>query len=295
VSTCDIIEQRSKATLQHGPLSQRIYLMKLGTAEPISLMGELKALAQKNDYTKIFAKVPQSKVKAFLDEGYLMEAQIPDFFKGQDAACFLAYYLDQARQIPRSIKELESVLALAQGNQRPSPTPMQSNPSLTLRPCTAQDAPAMSQLYKQVFPSYPFPIDDPGYIRKTMKTHIQYYAFESKGQLVALSSAEMDQTQQNVEMTDFATLPRWRGKGLAVQLLTFMETQMKAQGMTTAYTIARAISAGMNITFARMGYNYNGRLINNTHISGQIESMNVWSKPLNTGRYVSKTNTAKHP
>ena len=138
----------------------------------------------------------------------------------------------------------------------------------------------MSKLYQRVFPSYPFPIDNPNYIQESMETHIQYYAFESKGKLVALSSAEMDKKQQNVEMTDFATLPLWRGQGLAGELLKFMEQQMKAKGMLTAYTIARAVSAGMNITFAKQGYQYNGRLINNTQISGQIESMNVWSKGL---------------
>ena len=221
-------------------------------------------------------------VKAFLDEGYLMEAQIPGFFKGQETACFLAYYLDQARQIAHDLKELDSILALTRKKQTALSDSGTSNPLLTLKQCTAEDAPAVSQLYQRVFPSYPFPIHDPDYIRQTMKTHIQYYAFESKGQLVALSSAEMDQTEQNVEMTDFATLPEYRGQGLAVQLLKYMESQMKAQDMTTAYTIARAISAGMNITFARMGYHYNGRLINNTHISGQIESMNVWSKPVST-------------
>jgi putative beta-lysine N-acetyltransferase len=138
----------------------------------------------------------------------------------------------------------------------------------------------MSRLYRKVFPSYPFPIEDPEYIKQTMRTHVQYYAFVSNGQLLALSSAEMDLTQKNVEMTDFATLPPYRGQGLAVQLLKHMETQMAAQGMATAYTIARAVSPGMNITFAKQAYQYNGRLINNTHISGQIESMNVWSKGL---------------
>ena len=280
MSTSDIIEQRFEATLQHGPLSQRIYLMKLGAAEPISLMSELKTLAQKNNYTKIFAKIPQSQTQTFLDAGYFIEAQIPGFFKGQDTVCFLAYYLDPARQIPSSIETLDKVLALAQKKRGTSSETAPLHTSLTLRQCTAQDAPAMSQLYKQVFPSYPFPIDDPGYIRKTMKTHIQYYAFESNGKLAALSSAEMDHEQQNVEMTDFATLPQYRGQGLAVQLLKHMLTRMAAQGMLITYTIARGLSSGMNITFARLGYQYNGRLINNTHISGQIESMNVWSKHL---------------
>jgi hypothetical protein len=48
----------------------------------------------------------------------------------------------------------------------------------------------------------------------------------------------------------------------------------------TAYTIARAESAGMNETFAKNGYKYCGTLVNNTNISGQIESMNVWVKKL---------------
>ena len=55
---------------------------------------------------------------------------------------------------------------------------------------------------------------------------------------------------------------------------------MARRGMRTAYTIARAVSPGMNITFARLGYQFSGTLINNTQISGAIESMNIWHKPL---------------
>ena len=36
----------------------------------------------------------------------------------------------------------------------------------------------------------------------------------------------------------------------------------------------------MNITFAKAGYTYGGRLINNTNISGQIESIKVWYREL---------------
>ena len=55
---------------------------------------------------------------------------------------------------------------------------------------------------------------------------------------------------------------------------------MRQKNMRTAYTIARAISPGMNITFAKAGYKFSGTLINNTNISGGIESMNVWYKSL---------------
>jgi len=59
-----------------------------------------------------------------------------------------------------------------------------------------------------------------------------------------------------------------------------MENEVRAKGIKTAYTIARAASAGMNVTFAKGGYHFGGRLINNTNISGRIESMNVWFKSL---------------
>ena len=55
---------------------------------------------------------------------------------------------------------------------------------------------------------------------------------------------------------------------------------MKDKDIITAYTIARAISFGMNITFAKNGYKYSGTLKNNTNISGKLESMNVWYKYL---------------
>ena len=59
-----------------------------------------------------------------------------------------------------------------------------------------------------------------------------------------------------------------------------MGKAMKLKGIKTAYTIARAKSAGMNITFSKAGYKFGGRLKNNTNIFGNIESMNVWYKHL---------------
>jgi len=81
-------------------------------------------------------------------------------------------------------------------------------------------------------------------------------------------------------MTDFATLPSHRGRGIATHLLGVMDTHAREAGVRVAYTIARACSFGMNITFGRRGYRYAGTLVNNTQIAGSIESMNVWYKLL---------------
>jgi putative beta-lysine N-acetyltransferase len=142
------------------------------------------------------------------------------------------------------------------------------------------DAEEMSTVYREVFPSYPFPIHDPGYLAKTMLDNVRYYCIRHEGRIVSLSSAEMDPDGRNAEMTDFATLPSHRGAGHAVHLLAKMEDDMVHRDIRTAYTIARSMSPGMNITFAKLDYIYSGTLINNTDISGNIESMNVWYKHL---------------
>jgi putative beta-lysine N-acetyltransferase len=90
----------------------------------------------------------------------------------------------------------------------------------------------------------------------------------------------MDVGNSNVEMTDFATLPDHRGRGYSYYLLKKMEEKMHEMGIITAYTIARARSYGMNTVFSRSSYSYAGTLVNNTNISGSIESMNIWYKRL---------------
>ena len=146
--------------------------------------------------------------------------------------------------------------------------------------CLPADAEEMSEVYRAVFATYPFPIHDPAYLRETMTTHVAYFGIRRRGKIVALASSEMDTDAGNVEMTDFATLPEYRGHGLAKRILAVMEEKMRSRGLFMAYTIARSLSAGMNITFSRRDYRFGGTLINNTQISGRIESMNVWYKEL---------------
>jgi GNAT superfamily N-acetyltransferase len=81
-------------------------------------------------------------------------------------------------------------------------------------------------------------------------------------------------------MTDFATDPEHRRASLAAHLLAAMEADARQDGVKTAFTIARAVSYGINIMFARAGYAFGGTLVNNTNISGRVQSMNIWYKPL---------------
>ncbi len=265
--------------IQHGPSNDRIYLMKAVAPCPAQLPLELIALSREKGYSKIFAKVREPDAAPFLAAGFENEALIPGFYAGEISALFMGFYLDAARSRESDADKLDEIHAITMAKE-----PIEKLPPLdrcfSIRPCGPADVASMARIYADVFPSYPFPIHDPAYLLKTMESHIAYFGVEADSELVAISSAEMDVKSSNVEMTDFATPPRWRGNQLAQHLLARMETDMKARGIRTAYTIARALSAGMNITFRKAGYAYGGRLKNNTQISGQIESMNVWFKPL---------------
>ncbi len=276
--TTDTVITRGGTVIQHGPLNNRVYLMKLGPGIARFTLETAEALARKHGYSKIFAKVPASAGVAFAERGYTAEAVVPGFFNGREDGYFFARYCDPGRREIADADVIEDVIATAlahRGGCLSCPPP-----GFAIRPADSTDAPALAALYDAVFETYPFPIHDHGYIRKTMQSHIRYYCAVQDGHIVAASSAETDEDAQNVEMTDFATHPSCRGRGLCAALLRQMEGDMREEGMRTAYTIARAAQYPINITFARAGYEFGGTLRNNTHICGAFESMNVWYKRL---------------
>lgn len=275
----DKIEKLGNSVIQHGKFNDRIYLMKAGPDDPKTLMDEMEKLAMEKEYTKIFAKVPAPFKKPFEAGGYNQEAWIPGYFKGETDVFFLSKFLSPQRAREQHPDKVSDVLEKARTYSAVS-SPPEIDPNFRFEPADESHPERIVEVFKVVFKTYPFPIHEPEYILKTMRDNVAYFMIWDGDKLAAVSSSEMDKENLNVEMTDFATLPDYRGKKLALFLLCKMEEEMKRRGFKTAYTIARAYSFGMNITFARMGYEYTGALVNNTNISGKIESMNIWYKPL---------------
>jgi putative beta-lysine N-acetyltransferase len=275
----DIIEEVGGSTIQHGEENDRIYLMKLDPVDAPEIVPELERLAADRGYGKIFAKVPAPQSPCFLQAGYRREARVPDFYAGREDAVFLSRFLDQERALETDRDRLDGNLQLAAARHGEALQEI-GEPPLPIAPAGPEDAAEMAAVYREVFASYPFPIHDPAYLVRTMAENFHYFLAREDERVVAISSAETDPAARNVEMTDFATLPAARGKSLATHLLLRMEREMRRLRFLVAYTIARALSPGMNITFSRLGYDFGGRLVNNTNISGRIESMNVWYKRL---------------
>lgn len=276
----DIITTFEGSILQHGKLNDRVYLMKLDKNDPERTFDHIDTLVKSNHYSKIFAKIPASLKNDAGARGYIVEAGIPRFFNGEEDVFFMSKFPQKRRQETSDKSKIEDVIKVSLEKQRGPKALPPLDSAFKIRIASFSDAGDISALYKRVFASYPFPIDNPLYIAETMKDNFAYFVLENDEQPLSVASCEMDIDYKNVEMTDFATLPDQRGQGFALYLLTKMETFMTEKSFKTAFTIARALSYPMNITFAKLGYTFGGTLINNTNISGGIESMNVWYKPL---------------
>ncbi len=276
----DIVENLGRSLIQHGKESDRIYLMKLDPRDVSTIIARMEELAEANDYGKLFCKVPGPVARAFAHVGYREEARIPRFFDGLIDVAFMSRFRKSTRSQISDEHRAAIKQTLDVAEQKRASATVHPDANYHIRRLDEKDASQVAGLYRMVFPSYPFPIFDETYLLDTMATHIRYFGAFTTNRLVAAASAEMDREARNAEMTDFATDPGHRKRGLAVELLRAMESDIKAAGFATLYTIARAVSVGINATFARCGYQFGGTLINNTQISGSIESMNVWYRSL---------------
>jgi len=301
----DELVQIGRSTIQHGPQSDRVYAMSLSQRDMPDILDELDELAAREEYGKVIAKGRRSDFGEFFSRGYQPEAVIPDFFGPGEDAVFMGKFLDPERTIqsdPRRIREVLQVARRGQlsGNGDAVPEAREDRQAvsfphedargwvappmkLDLREATATEVEVIAACYDAVFETYPFPIHDPAHLRREMGAGTRYFAVWEAGVPVAASAMEPGGTPGSVEMTDFATLPSHRGRGFASRLLALMDEAAERAGTRIAFTIARAVSFGMNITFARRGYSFAGTLVNHTQIGGSIESMNIWYKALREG------------
>lgn len=275
----DIIEKINGSDIQHGPHNNRIYLMRLNARDTYGLIAALDGLALKNGYEKIFARIPAPAWNAFKSADYRKDAVIPGFFNGNIDGFFIAKYFSTERQAEQNVENQSTIFK--------KPAEEQSNPfrrtvtaAYDVDTCKISDAEEMGTIYSQAFESYPFPIQEPEYLRQMMEEGVLYFCIRIKSRIAALASAEIDFSNKNTEMTDFATVPACRGLGLAGRLLDHMDIKTRTLGIKTAYSIARTSSIGMNTVFKNSGYKCAGILKNNSQICGSIQSMTVWYKHL---------------
>lgn len=277
MTSSDIVKDINGYQVQFGKQSDRVYLLDYLDEYPTTLINNIHILAKYHNYSKIIIKASPSIASRLIEEGYCQEGKIANYHLGDKNALFLVKYLNPKRQ-EYDHTPVDQVIAKTVDMTKTKLSELA--PPYQIRRLNEEHLPQMAKLFKQVFPSYPFPIFDATYLKKTMADNCLYLGVFHLDVLVGISNCEIAPDHLVCEMTDFAILEQHRGHQLARHLLQTMEELLAKMNIKTVYTIARASSLAMNATFKKAGYSYGGTLINNTQISGAIESMNIYHKTL---------------
>ena len=275
----DTLEKRSGATLHHGATHNRVYLTEADKANWDALIPEMKNLAAEKNYDKIIGRVPENAIEKFKKNGYRVEATIPKLFNGETTGYFLADFLSKEREHcnERELKTIESVKTIAKAANNSQKDGHFSLPdNLVVRKLTRKDLFTVADLHQKAFKSYSFPIHKTDYLAELAAKNHEFYGLFDGDELQVSAILKMHADESNVEIVDFATHPDIKGQNLSYYLVQEIKKELAQTGYKTIYSLVRATSYGLNITFSKHDFVFGGTLMNNTLIRDTIESMNVW-------------------
>lgn len=234
----------------------------------------LESIAAEKKLSKIIMIAREIDWQELFARGFELEALHPSFFQGLPGF-HLSKFMNKQRRISLQWDAEDDILKKV---RHPLPKAKLLTDEYVIRTATINDIPELMRIFTTVFSTYPTPLNDADYLQKTMECDSVFKLVVHHGKIVSVASIDIDFDTKSAELTDCATLQDYEGRGLMSHLAIALEEEAKRLQLITLYTIARATSVGINMVFARHGYHYYGRFINNCTICGQFESMNLWSK-----------------
>ncbi|MCB9506381.1 MAG: GNAT family N-acetyltransferase [Myxococcales bacterium] len=240
-------------------------------------LGErLLEVAEELDRARVVALVPISMEAALDRSGFTCEATIPGFYRGVEDCAVMGAFLDPTRgELAHPIED-RAVLTLLDDVL---PTSSRRD-DVETRLAGVEDAVRVAELLAETFDDYPTPSHDPRYVEAQILAGTPFRVVEDGGGLVACASADLVPAALAAELTDCATRPSHRGRGLMQAILTDLMGDLEARDYATAFTLARARIPGVNLAFARLGFDLHGCMVQSCRIGTGIEDMNVWSRAL---------------
>lgn len=238
--------------------------------------------AREHNLTKVVLIARGSDWQGCLERGFTLEGRIERYYHGAPGH-YMAYFLTADRQATDRLEAKQELLQTVldePATQRPAALPPEElGNGYRLITAGPEIAEALATVYDQVFESYPSPLTDPDYIRELITSGEGLFLAVTDGhQIASAAAAEIDKENGNAEITNCATLPDYRGEGLMATLVAAVGAELDHRGIFARYSLARALSSGMNRVLHRAGYIYRGRLVNHGHIGGGFEDLNVWEQ-----------------
>lgn len=250
--------------------SKRLWVIRSRYRDITELQYYLYGCSVKLGLEKIILPVMEGEEKNY--RLFKPEGRIQKYFNGMDAV-FLAGYTKPRRGLSPELGAEKEILAEVMKKEYKKVYPPEG---YEIRIASPDDAREMTKVFSRVFETYPSPVFKTEYLADRMNAGDKFWLALHHRKIVAVSSVEIDSHNSRAEFTDFATLPEYRGLGLASVLLGKMREECRAMGIVCLFSLARASSFGMNSVFYRQGYVYGGTLVNNCHICGRYEDMNIW-------------------
>jgi len=266
------------ARLMLDHYNQRLKILSYEADKLDALIMKVRWLAEANGFDKIICMAPRKEWRAFLRFGYVLEAVLDYYLAGENAYVVSKFRSQERLTSPNLMEEILAIEKVMAGPRDKAPRPLPEGHSVRL--ARREDIPELVTLYGEIFETYPSPLVHASYLETVFQKETLFAVCTDGGRIVAAASAELAETNRAAELTDCATRPETRGKGLMTHILAFLEEEIARRGYICAYTMARARSFGMNNVFYRLGYEFSGRLVNNCDIYGDFEDMNIWVKDL---------------
>lgn len=258
-------------------MNQRIKIVNYQGGSLNSLTDKLQVLAAERKIGKIIFFCPTDYRIQAEQAKFLLEGEIPGFFQGQRALCY-SFYIDKVRAESSFIAKEDQIIQEVSSNKETGLDRLNLPAGYQIRAVLEGEVEKLVSLYRQVFVSYPSPLLETGYVRQVMTENVYFLAVFRDADLISAGSAEIDLKNSNAEITDLATDQKARGMGLATVIINALEKEMQKRKIRSLYSLARAGIPGVNRVFYKLGYQYRGRMINNCHIGGRYEDMNLWVK-----------------
>lgn len=240
-------------------------------------VSKIIVFAEREEFGKIISNCRIRLIMPFKNNGFRIEGIINGFFKGEDAYC-VSYFPDKNREV--ALRKEEEDIIIDQCMSSFKKGSVSEGSKYTIRKAVLSDIPDMVKLFSNVFESYPSPVFSMEYLKKIMNDCVLFKVADEDGRIISIASADMDIQNLNAEITDCATYCEYRGRGILTKLIQSLEVDLKKKGFQTSYSLSRAVNPGINKALSRLEYKYCGRLVNNCHICGDYEDMNIWVKNL---------------
>lgn len=218
--------------------------------------------------------------ESFLDAGYHREGAVKGFFSGKDAV-ILSKFLYSMRGKSTSLYK-NKVLEIVEEDEKAVGNIDFNQDEFQLVLLQPDQVDELCELYRKVFDFYPTDIFNPVYVKELMHNHTIFVVALKEGNIVSAASAMIDYGYLSAEITDCVTDPEYRGRNILAHIILKLEGILHSQQIHSLFSLTRANSVGMNLNIKRLGYRYDGTLVNNCKIFSGYEDMNVWSKEISS-------------